>query len=149
MATAAMRPGPPEPSCRRPPRRQPRLIPTSLQVLLVLMIAAVSSLADSTNTIDNTPSEHKVQPKKASREPLNLTVGYLTALKGELIDRKGLAISGAVSIALKEVSSHFYSHFDLLCFICEKLKIILAYPSSFLYNLIQFLYMLIKLKKIE
>lgn len=34
----------------------------------------------------------------------NLTVGYLTALKGNLANRQGLAISGALTLALKEVS---------------------------------------------
>lgn len=33
-----------------------------------------------------------------------LTVGYLTAIKGELKDRQGLAISGALTMALEEVS---------------------------------------------
>lgn len=104
MATAAMRPGPPEPSCRRPPRRQPRLIAASLQVLLVLLIAVASSLADS--SILALASEQKAPPRQASREPLNLTVGYLTAIKGGLNDRKGLAISGAVSIALEEINAN-------------------------------------------
>lgn len=34
-----------------------------------------------------------------------LTVGYLTAIKGDLKDKQGLAISGAITIALDEVSS--------------------------------------------
>lgn len=34
----------------------------------------------------------------------NLTVGYLTAIKGELKDRQGLAVSGAISMALDEVT---------------------------------------------
>ncbi|XP_014210337.1 receptor-type guanylate cyclase gcy-12-like, partial [Copidosoma floridanum] len=38
------------------------------------------------------------------REPQNLTIGYLTAIKGELKDRQGLAISGAFSMALDEVN---------------------------------------------
>lgn len=33
----------------------------------------------------------------------NLTVGYLTAIKGELKDRQGLAVSGAMTMALDEV----------------------------------------------
>lgn len=33
-----------------------------------------------------------------------LTVGYLTALTGDLKDRQGLAISGALTMALNEVS---------------------------------------------
>lgn len=34
-----------------------------------------------------------------------LTVGYLTAAKGELKDRQGLAISGALTMALDEINS--------------------------------------------
>lgn len=33
-----------------------------------------------------------------------LTVGYLTAIKGDLKDKQGLAISGAITIALHDVS---------------------------------------------
>lgn len=32
-----------------------------------------------------------------------LTVGYMTAIKGELKDRQGLAVSGALALALEEV----------------------------------------------
>jgi len=42
----------------------------------------------------------------ASRHPKkNLTVGYLTAVKGDLKDRQGLAVSGAVTMALEEINS--------------------------------------------
>lgn len=34
-----------------------------------------------------------------------LTVGYLTAIKGELKDRQGLAISGALTMALDEINN--------------------------------------------
>lgn len=37
----------------------------------------------------------------------NLTVGYLTAIKGELKDKQGLSVSGAISMALDEVSIFF------------------------------------------
>lgn len=40
---------------------------------------------------------------KTAGQPLNLTIGYLTAIKGDLKDRQGLAISGALSMALDEV----------------------------------------------
>lgn len=33
-----------------------------------------------------------------------LTMGYLTAIKGDLKDKQGLAISGAITIAIDEVS---------------------------------------------
>lgn len=50
-----------------------------------------------------------IQPRKQQ----NLTIGYLTAIKGGLKDRQGLAISGAFSMALDEVSllSFFFSLF--------------------------------------
>jgi len=34
----------------------------------------------------------------------NLTIGYLTAARGKLDNRQGLAISGALTLALKEAS---------------------------------------------
>ncbi|XP_032674981.1 receptor-type guanylate cyclase Gyc76C-like [Odontomachus brunneus] len=40
------------------------------------------------------------EPKKQ-----NLTIGYLTAIKGGLKDRQGLAISGALSMALDEINN--------------------------------------------
>ncbi|XP_012274988.1 receptor-type guanylate cyclase Gyc76C isoform X2 [Orussus abietinus] len=42
----------------------------------------------------------------AQRKIHNLTVGYLTAIKGGLKDRQGLAISGALSMALDEVNNN-------------------------------------------
>lgn len=36
-----------------------------------------------------------------------LVIGYLTAIKGELKDRQGLTISGALTLALDEVRSEF------------------------------------------
>ncbi|XP_050532707.1 receptor-type guanylate cyclase Gyc76C-like isoform X2 [Daktulosphaira vitifoliae] len=38
----------------------------------------------------------------------NLTVGYLTAAKGKLPDRQGLSISGALTLALKEIEEDPY-----------------------------------------
>jgi len=38
----------------------------------------------------------------------NLTIGYLTAIKGGLKDRQGLAISGALTMALAEVGGAFF-----------------------------------------
>ncbi|KYN16072.1 Guanylate cyclase 32E [Trachymyrmex cornetzi] len=37
--------------------------------------------------------------------PMNLTIGYLPAIKGGLKDRQGLAISGAITIALNEINN--------------------------------------------
>lgn len=43
----------------------------------------------------------------------NLTVGYLTAIKGELKVRQGLAVSGAFTMALEEVTIQI--SFPLYC----------------------------------
>jgi guanylate cyclase, other len=40
-----------------------------------------------------------------SYKKTELSVGYLTAIKGELKDRQGLAISGAISVALDEINN--------------------------------------------
>ncbi|XP_034948736.1 receptor-type guanylate cyclase Gyc76C-like isoform X2 [Chelonus insularis] len=42
---------------------------------------------------------------QANRKPQNLTIGYLTAIKGGLKERQGLAISGAISMALDEINN--------------------------------------------
>lgn len=49
-----------------------------------------------------------------------LTVGYLTAIKGDLKDKQGLAISGALTMALEEVShfEHICTSFHLMLFCC-------------------------------
>ncbi|XP_041976899.1 receptor-type guanylate cyclase Gyc76C-like [Aricia agestis] len=39
------------------------------------------------------------------RKPLDITIGYLPSIKGELRDRQGLAISGALSLALEEINN--------------------------------------------
>lgn len=54
----------------------------------VLVLAALSLLAE---------------PSLAAKKKFNLTIGYLPCLTGELRDRQGLTISGALSIALEEV----------------------------------------------
>lgn len=45
-----------------------------------------------------------------SYKKTELTVGYLTAIKGELKDRQGLAISGAISIAIGEFPMSFINY---------------------------------------
>lgn len=59
-----------------------------------------------------------------------LTVGYMTAIKGELKDRQGLAVSGALALALEEVR-FFLLVVHWLC--CERklLKLVrFKYPAS-------------------
>lgn len=58
----------------------------------VLVLAALSLLAE---------------PSLAAKK-FNLTIGYLPCITGDLRDRQGLTISGALSIALEEVCYCFY-----------------------------------------
>ncbi|VVD03545.1 unnamed protein product, partial [Leptidea sinapis] len=44
-------------------------------------------------------------PVQALYKKYNLTIGYLPSIKGELRDRQGLAISGALSLALEEINN--------------------------------------------
>lgn len=52
-------------------------------------------------------SKHTLSAENLKVQPLykekRLTVGYLTAVKGDLKERQGLAVSGALTKALKEV----------------------------------------------
>jgi len=45
----------------------------------------------------------RLESNNTAIQPLNLTIGYLTAIKGGLKDRQGLTISGAITMALDEV----------------------------------------------
>lgn len=91
---------------------------SSSRALLVLLLLASSPLvlglaeppglpgaewqqALSRQTYPKSTFGRTIQPRKQQ----NLTIGYLTAIKGGLKDRQGLAISGAFSMALDEVSS--------------------------------------------
>jgi len=47
---------------------------------------------------------HRKKWPEDTEFPVNLTIGYLPAIKGGLKDRQGLAISGAITIALNEVN---------------------------------------------
>lgn len=50
----------------------------------------------------------------ASNQPYNVTVGYLAAVKGNLFDRQGIAISGAITLAIEEVrQSHISITFTI------------------------------------
>lgn len=55
---------------------------------------------------------HHLSVENLKAEPLykkkNLTVGYLTAIKGELKVRQGLSVSGAFTMALEEVGYSKY-----------------------------------------
>nr|CAD7429251.1 unnamed protein product [Timema monikensis] len=71
--------------CPGPPR-----LPELPLCLLLLPLLVVSAVPNSAVLYQG--------PKK------NITVGYLTAIKGELKDRQGLTVSGAITLALEEVS---------------------------------------------
>lgn len=65
-------------------------------VLLILSVV----LSHAPGTYGRYSSENIRSNKKTV-----LTVGYLTAIKGDLKDRQGLAISGALTMALDEINS--------------------------------------------
>lgn len=105
----------------QPQPLQPRSYGNSSRALLVLLLLLAGSplvlgLAEpsglpgaewqqafSRHTYPKSTSTRSIQPRKQQ----NLTIGYLTAIKGGLKDRQGLAISGAFSMALDEVSFPF------------------------------------------
>lgn len=73
---------------------------------------------------------HAVQSELQNYKKTVLTVGYLTAMKGELKDRQGLAISGALTMALDEVL------FQIFLFLIIILKQLFA--CSMIYGLNQY-----------
>ncbi|CAL7947734.1 unnamed protein product [Xylocopa violacea] len=99
---------------------RPRSYGSSSRALLVLLLLLASSplvlgLAEPPGLPgaewQQALSRHSYPTKSAYtrstqlRKPQNLTIGYLTALKGGLKDRQGLAISGAFSMALDEINN--------------------------------------------
>ncbi|XP_066598422.1 receptor-type guanylate cyclase Gyc76C-like [Prorops nasuta] len=124
-----------EPSRRRPPRRQdppaskhrqhPQRIPPGSNGSRILLILSLLLLASSPIVLalpEPPPGlsgpewyqdlQTRDQPKSAlmrnsihHNHQRNLTIGYLTAIKGGLKDRQGLAISGALSMALDEINN--------------------------------------------
>lgn len=68
---------------------------------------------DVNNTIDGAygykekpkekPTARDLKTEPATFQKKKLTVGYLTAVRGDLIGRQGLQISGAITMALKQV----------------------------------------------
>lgn len=70
---------------------------------LSLALAALILVINSPGSVDG------------SFKKTELTVGYLTAIKGDLKDRQGLAISGAITMALGERKRHPLEP-ELTCF---------------------------------
>ncbi|XP_033353556.1 receptor-type guanylate cyclase Gyc76C-like [Bombus vosnesenskii] len=103
----------------QPQPLQPRSYGNSSRALVVLLLLLAGSplvlgLAEppglpgaewqqafSRHTYPKSTSTRSIQPRKQQ----NLTIGYLTAIKGGLKDRQGLAISGAFSMALDEINN--------------------------------------------
>lgn len=52
-------------------------------------------------------ANHKKEPTDDNK--VKLVLGYLTAVKGDLKERQGLAISGAIAMAVEEVNHSNYS----------------------------------------
>ena len=121
----------------QPQPLRPRSYGKSSRALLVLLLLASSPLvlglaeppglpgaewqqALSRHTYPRSTFTRSIQPRKQQ----NLTIGYLTAIKGGLKDRQGLAISGAFSMALDEVS---FSSFPLFSFFSFPFFVVLRF----------------------
>lgn len=90
---------------------------SSLRALLVLLLLASSPLVQGLAEPPGSPTASAAPATQCQRQsgnhaviqfrqPKNLTIGYLTAIKGGLKDRQGLTISGALTMALDEVRIH-------------------------------------------
>lgn len=90
-------------------------------LLLLLSVAAAFRTADTTcdganhsgslvsssggsSGCSDAYSSVELYPADVPPNQTPLVIGYMTAIKGELKDRQGLAISGALTMALDEVS---------------------------------------------
>ncbi|KYM85380.1 hypothetical protein ALC53_04623 [Atta colombica] len=87
----------------------------ALLLLLLLLASSVdfvkteapeqrSALMQSALMRSGAVAHRKKWPEDTEVSPVNLTIGYLPAIKGGLKDRQGLAISGAITIALNEMN---------------------------------------------
>lgn len=72
-------------------------LPLLLHALCVGAGAAIGGYGNDSNSVELYPAT--VPPHKTA-----LVIGYLTAIKGDLKARQGLSISGALTMALDEVS---------------------------------------------
>lgn len=73
----------------------------AVAVLLRPAAAACIGAGPATNGSDTVELYPEIVPPNLTP----LVIGYLTAIKGDLKDRQGLAISGALTMALDEVST--------------------------------------------
>lgn len=58
-----------------------------------------------TTTIATSSTTHPTTRALTALKTKNLTVGYLTAIRGDLKERSGLAISGALTMALDKINN--------------------------------------------
>ncbi|KMR01873.1 guanylate cyclase 32e-like protein [Lasius niger] len=91
-----------------PPR--PRVNGPRALLVLLLLASSPLVLGQAQEPPGRSTTAPSVQPNTTVQHnttgpPLNLTIGYLTAIKGGLKDRQGLAISGALSMALDEINN--------------------------------------------
>jgi hypothetical protein len=69
---------------------------SAIRAIVVTILFFAIVVASSSRVVDGSHQPH-------SKTTLN--VGYLTAIKGDLKDRQGLAISGAIQLALEEINN--------------------------------------------
>ncbi|XP_029172413.1 receptor-type guanylate cyclase Gyc76C-like [Nylanderia fulva] len=97
------------------PSRLPRVDGPRALLVLLLLASSPLVLARAQESPESSAIRYKLTAashqnlwsggNNTAAQPLNLTIGYLTAIKGGLKDRQGLAISGALTMALDEVNS--------------------------------------------
>lgn len=75
--------------------------PISVLLLLSVVLSHAPSISGKRHLQQQ--GSHHYQQQQQQRKTV-LTVGYLTAIKGDLKDRQGLAISGALKMALDEIN---------------------------------------------
>lgn len=90
-----------------------------LLLVLIGIVITVFFIHPSHGAHNHSPPQSDINYKKTV-----LTVGYLTAIKGEMKDKQGLAISGALKMALDEVQLPIF--YSSLLFIVLNF----VYPSS-------------------
>lgn len=72
--------------------------------LFLLALIGIVITVFFTQPTDGARNHHSSSQSYNNYKKTVLTVGYLTAIKGEIKDKQGLAISGAIQMALDEVN---------------------------------------------
>lgn len=92
--------------------KKPAIAITAFTCLLHVLLSVVGAMAtcdvDKAKNVSTTDRSVDVEYYNNTQIPIsykkNITIGYLTSLRG-FSDKKGLAISGALTYALNQVSS--------------------------------------------